>query len=901
MPQDFSTLDQNAQYDILKKVVDTIHKRDAKYKNDSSCEFLEDGKVNLIGVRGFDGTKAVPNVYNKFNDTIFVVSKKNNICSVKSFVASTDYGADSATAFLIAGQHKYQLLYHKKSKKVNGAWVPTDLQPIANGWASGHKYRALNPYPSVRIQRDTNHNRKIDADESAITLNATINIHFGGSRENVGANSHGCQVIKGWGKFKEFLKLVEEDDSIKGSIDNEVAPKPTTNGTRPVIYTLVTGDELSEIMSDHLNGVGKGSFPTAHNGSNKLTLESTSDYYKLTEEDTPGGYFPVGANSLWHGGLHLRGDLGTPVHACMNGTIIAARLCATEDTAIKRYGSRNFILLKHTYKSKPLYSLYMHLNHFDMTDDVLTSKTIEWLHSDEKIVYTVKDGKTIKLMNDVGFSSNPSNTKKEDLSAGTKCTYIESKDDPSDDEWFKIKTESGSIGYIYNGHAQSRADKDVVASIDTEKIDQLKNGEVISCDAPVLSGAKLWEMGVNGSEGNRAPMLHWELFSDDNLFKDVDGYTEIIDADNDYNLDSNKIVELFSEYNEEPWYGNNTIEMNELINFYKESPQKVKLRNYCCKFISEWGIPDIEKAVEAMGGYSWTQPEATDIEPYVWWNDAVTAGVPLPASAHVWHYNPITIMKQLVDEIPAVIPEGDATEPAVEESDEFNIDWSLIQKFEGTKNNMYVPTKDGVVIANSGPTIASGFDLGQRDLNGLKEFDIDQAVEDKLAPYVNMKKQAALDYVTANPLELTDAEILEINTKVKTKEADKAETYYNNGVTGTQKKFKAMPKEVQTSFASAFFQYGSACPSFRKHLIAEDYKKAVNELLTFTSKTETITHKTTNATTELMPYLARRCREARVLVDIVSAADKESAQTLITEKETAWAAAFGKAIYWSAE
>ena len=66
--------------------------------------------------------------------------------------------------------------------------------------------------------------------------------------------------------------------------------------------------------------------------------------YDNNEADGQGGYYPVGpfgGSRLWHGGVHLRADKGTPVYAPFSGKIVAARM--TDDCPI---GSRNFVLIR---------------------------------------------------------------------------------------------------------------------------------------------------------------------------------------------------------------------------------------------------------------------------------------------------------------------------------------------------------------------------------------------------------------------------------------------------------------------------------------------------------------------------------------------------------------------------
>ncbi|MEZ4433253.1 MAG: N-acetylmuramoyl-L-alanine amidase [bacterium] len=74
---------------------------------------------------------------------------------------------------------------------------------------------------------------------------------------------------------------------------------------------------------------------------------NVEQYYTHTERDTSGGYYPIGSNQLWHGGLHIHAVGSAHVVAMYPGRIIAVRL---GDDASGRgpLGSRNFILMRHT-------------------------------------------------------------------------------------------------------------------------------------------------------------------------------------------------------------------------------------------------------------------------------------------------------------------------------------------------------------------------------------------------------------------------------------------------------------------------------------------------------------------------------------------------------------------------
>jgi hypothetical protein len=98
------------------------------------------------------------------------------------------------------------------------------------------------------------------------------------------------------------------------------------------------------------------------------------------------GYYPVGRNGLWHGGVHFDGGTAgtldqSGVHCLADGEVVAYRIDQHspgttyffEKLTVKKPFSRNFVLVRHrleapkiegspdTPPSLVFYSLYMHL------------------------------------------------------------------------------------------------------------------------------------------------------------------------------------------------------------------------------------------------------------------------------------------------------------------------------------------------------------------------------------------------------------------------------------------------------------------------------------------------------------------------------------------------------------
>jgi hypothetical protein len=118
------------------------------------------------------------------------------------------------------------------------------------------------------------------------------------------------------------------------------------------------------------------------------------------------------------------------------------------------------------------------------------------------------------------------------------------------------------------------------------------------------------------------------------------------DSDSNYNVDCKKIIGLFPG----EMTADENITTEELVKFYKENPDgnAEKLRNAICKFVSEWGITDLDAAIDALKNRGFWMPNPKEkLSQYIWWKDAVDKGVDLPGSANVWHYHPVRLLEEI--------------------------------------------------------------------------------------------------------------------------------------------------------------------------------------------------------------------------------------------------------------
>src|SRR5215216_283993 len=74
------------------------------------------------------------------------------------------------------------------------------------------------------------------------------------------------------------------------------------------------------------------------------------------------------------------------------------------------------------------------------------------------------------------------------------------------------------------------------------------------------------------------------------------------------------------------------------------------------------------------------------------------------------------------------------------------VDWDFIDEREGVHTTGYVPNgSNRRPDANSGVTIATGFDLGRRSVDDLRRLGLDDDLVALLTPYLGLRGQAAGD------------------------------------------------------------------------------------------------------------------------------------------------------------
>ncbi|MFW5758570.1 MAG: M15 family metallopeptidase [Bacteroidota bacterium] len=495
-----------------------------------------------------------------------------------------------------------------------------------------------------------------------------------------------------------------------------------------------------EYTLDHIldvPGAGKAFFfPLDLGKGYEKSEENIEEYYKHTEVDHAGGFFPLGANTVWHGGVHIHTEHRALIKAMYDGEIIGGKLAFENEKANGDYGSHNFLIVKHTVtgkslnaqfgaagdasesdqnskqekttvkkgdnlqalastwnttvdairkanpnledhygesggtswywagdvvvrpvaaqqeprrhsdsfdddESKTFYSIYMHLNNEELDPEKNEKhREISWLP--ERIdSYTVKEN--VNIRKDTHFEETLIGTLK--TGDTLKPVSQEKIKNKNGYDWLHVKVTSGNLkgktGYVAN--SGSVADNiEAVMEIDPALLEKLESGDIVKIDhVKVCAGDVLWTVGKYGSDP--VPLLHWEVFSEENLFP---SFEKVEDDDQDFTMDCDKVFKLVNQ-NTGYWSDDDNLEADEVYSFYKEQSEKsTSLRKYACKFTPEWAV-NLDVAIDNMKGrwYTWGLKEK--LEPYVWWERAVSAGIDIPKKKPLWFYNPVSFLETL--------------------------------------------------------------------------------------------------------------------------------------------------------------------------------------------------------------------------------------------------------------
>lgn len=139
---------------------------------------------------------------------------------------------------------------------------------------------------------------------------------------------------------------------------------------------------------------------------------------------------------------------------------------------------------------------------------------------------------------------------------------------------------------------------------------------------------------------------------------------------------------------------------------------------------------------------------------------------------------------------------------------------------------------------HSGVTVASGLDLGCRNRQDLEKMGLPRELVDKLTPYLHHRQEAAVAFLRAHPLVLTEAETDAIHQAVMYDMSKKAIFQWNRLVQRHRNRYPDAPyfhdlnSDQQTLLFSRFYHTGNfnGHPAFFDAVLRNDWNTALRIL-----------------------------------------------------------------------
>ena len=375
------------------------------------------------------------------------------------------------------------------------------------------------------------------------------------------------------------------------------------------------------------------------------------DFYDNIEK-SKGGEFPIGRGRIWHTGVHLKPSeqLSSGVHAMLEGEVVACRV--GEDEHKKPFGSRNFVLLKHTWKGKPLWSLYMHLDKegASATSKIawrkeLYLKSLDHVEALDPSPFWRLDG--AKLVAGPGLGAG----ERVEVTGGEIDPVTLDPSAPANSKVVALKKPRKTFVYT------KLAGKDVgtLHAADAALASKIKNGDVIGLEKTIKVRAgdvlsKLRKGATDPELARLGPFYHLEVFSSDQLLTDPD-YV-LLDASAAARVvDRKEITNMLIVSHIFPIPPDGVL-LDLEIDKIGDEPNRGRFRSVILKMESAWSF-DYKSAFKAAPMFGFMPDKERDalgdaFHDYAWWSDA-KAGAKgmMPAAPTVFHYHPIVLLLQI--------------------------------------------------------------------------------------------------------------------------------------------------------------------------------------------------------------------------------------------------------------
>ncbi len=179
-----------------------------------------------------------------------------------------------------------------------------------------------------------------------------------------------------------------------------------------------------------------------------------------------------------------------------------------------------------------------------------------------------------------------------------------------------------------------------------------QKGETVLLDERIEAGDIIGHMGTAGLAQNRKPQLHLEMFSNDEFSDVLNTKFTLIDGAATGRFAPDDVIAAIDSDRD------GKLSRRELVRYFSSSGGAKLARFFTTFHVSEWTaepswVDELARSPAFTGQKKAKirQLVQEQIEPTLWWDDKVAAHAKLPAEAVVYHYNPITLIAVINDQL----------------------------------------------------------------------------------------------------------------------------------------------------------------------------------------------------------------------------------------------------------